>query len=25
LTHDCVPKHDTNTIIKFPDNTTVLA
>ena len=23
FTHDCVAKHDTNTIIKFADNTTV--
>jgi hypothetical protein len=24
FTHDCVAKHDSNTIIKFADNTTVL-
>ena len=25
FTHDCVAKHDSNTIIKFADNTTVVA
>jgi hypothetical protein len=24
FTHDCVAKHDSNTIIKFADNTTVV-
>ena len=24
FTHDCVAKHDCNTIIKFADNTTVV-
>ena len=24
FTHDCVAKHDTNTIIKFADDTTVV-
>ena len=25
FTHDCVAKHDSNTIIKFADDTTVLS
>jgi hypothetical protein len=24
FTYDCIPRHDSNTIIKFADNTTVL-
>ena len=24
ITHDCMPRHDSNTIIKFADDTTVV-